>query len=290
MKKFIIQLFIFILFPLLFFGINSLTNLYIYTNTIVKLENRNILIIGDSHTKTSLDPKLFTSAQNISQSSEPYVLTFWKLKKIIDSYKPDTLVIGFAPHNISSFNDLKFSNKIWSEEMFKRSYTIEKFDEIDNKVKVDYLEFYKTIWKQIGFYPKKNHIRYIGSYNNNSSSNISDFKSAIKRHYYFNGKKLNFSNTSINYLDSIITICKVYNITPILVSNPVHTNYMNDIPIEIIEKYKELMLSYKSIGILQIDKTNEIYPDSLFLNSDHLNSLGSSRFTNEVINLIGRRK
>ena len=60
---------------------------------------------------TSLNPKLLYNTINISQGAEPYVLTYWKLKEILMLNKIDTLILGFAPHNISEYNDKKFLNK-----------------------------------------------------------------------------------------------------------------------------------------------------------------------------------
>ena len=112
MKLFIKNILLFCIIPILYFSLNIIINIYIYSHSYIELKHKNILIIGDSHTEKSLNPIFFHSAQNISQTAEPYILTFWKIKKIIKSYKPDTLIIGFSPHNISAFNDQKFSNEI----------------------------------------------------------------------------------------------------------------------------------------------------------------------------------
>jgi hypothetical protein len=101
MQKFIKQLLVFIFGLFIFFCANISINTYIFSHTNVGLDNKRILILGDSHPEGSLITGLFGSAQNISQTSEPYVVTYWKLRKILDTYKPDTLIVGFAPHNIS---------------------------------------------------------------------------------------------------------------------------------------------------------------------------------------------
>ncbi len=41
---------------------------------------------------------------------------------------------------------------------------------------------------------------------------------------------------------------------------------------------------------LIIDKANGEYPDSLFLNSDHLNEKGANRFTGEVIEIMNQNR
>ena len=283
MKNFIRKILLFSLLPLFYFGLNSLININNYRNYEIKLPNKRVLILGDSHPQKSLNPELFDSAINVSQTVEPYVLTFWKVKRILNTINPDTIIIGFAPHNISAYNDLKFSNEKWTHEIFKRIYPIEKFKEIDDDIIIDYSEFYKVLWKEIGFYPKENHIHFIGNYSNSERSNISNFESAIQRHYYFNENvELKISKIAINYLDSIIRTCNSKNIVPILVSSPVSKNYRENIPSNIWRKYEDLKNKYESSAII-IDKTDNYYVDTLFLDSDHLNSIGAEKFSREVI-------
>jgi hypothetical protein len=285
MQKFLSKVIIFMMFPILYFGANMMINYLFYTNQPIPVIKTNILIAGDSHPQKSLNPEYFNNAQNISQPAEPYVLTYWKLKNIFHSYIPDTLIIGFAPHNISEFNDLKFSNENWSSEMFKRSYPIEQFDKISNKIPIDFTTFYKTLWKQTAFYPKKNHINYIGSYSNSKKNDISDSLTSVQRHYYLNGIELGVSELAVNYLDSIVELCDSRKIELIIVSNPVHKQYLKKIPVKIMEKYIELTKKY-NVNYTVFDKTTDRYPDSLFLNSDHLNEKGAKKFTEELIEYL----
>jgi hypothetical protein len=285
MKPFLIKTSIFILLLFLFFGVNMLVNYFIYNKQSIPFNKHNVLIVGDSHPQRSLNPEYFNDAQNISQSAEPYVLTYWKLKRICDSYIPDTLIVGFAPHNISQFNDLKFSNAKWSEEMFRRSYPIQEFNKISNKINIDYTLFYKTLWKQTAFFPKRNHTNFIGNYSNTNKSNIKDWETAIKRHYYQNGEHLGVSGLSVIYLDSIINLANAKKIKLIMVSNPVHERYLEKIPIPIMGKYAELAKNY-SMNHIVFNRTMNKYPDSLYLNSDHLNGIGAKRFTEELNDYI----
>lgn len=285
MKQFLSKVIVFMIFPVLYFGGNMMINYLIYSNQTVKLKNASILIIGDSHPQKSINPKYFKDAQNISQPAEPYVLTYWKLKKIFYSYIPDTLIIGFAPQNISEFNDLKFSNERWSSEMFRRSYPIEEFNDISSSIDIDNNGFRKTLWKQTGFYPRKNHINYIGNYSNSSKSNVRDWETGIKRHYYQNDIQLGVSQLAVNYLDSIVNLANSKKIELIMVSNPVHESYLENIPISIMQEYDNLTKKYNPSNVV-FDKTRDYYPDSLYLNSDHLNEMGAKRFSVELIEYI----
>ncbi len=258
-------------------------NYFIYTSESLNIDTTRILIAGDSHTAKSLNPDFFENAQNISQLSEPYIITYWKLKKIFNSIRPDTLILGFAPQNISQFNDHKFSHERLSGEMFKRIYPIENFKNIENIIPIDYSGFYKTLWKQTAFYPKKTHINYLGQYSNTKSSNVSDWQSAIKRHYYWNDKVLGVSKVNVGYLDSILKICQDREIPVVLTSSPVYSRYFENIAPLIMKKYNSLKEKYERHTVI-FDKTNDLaYPDSLFFNADHLNADGANRFTLELI-------
>ena len=288
MKRFIRQLFLFVSIPLFYFVANMVINYYNYTSTPVNLNNVSVLIAGDSHPEKSINPNRFKSAKNISQGAEPYVLTYWKLKKIYESHQPDTLILGFSIHNFSQFNDYKFSSKRWSIEMFKRSYPIQNFMEIKGETPVDYFEFFKVFWNQTAYYPKKKHVNYIGSYSNSKHSDLTDWKTAIERHYYWEEKTLGVSDVSVNYLDKIIEMSQQHGITVILSGNPVYSKYYDNIPTPIVKAFYALKEKYKSQVII-FDKTKNVsYPDSLFLNADHLNEYGDKRFTGELITYLNK--
>jgi hypothetical protein len=264
----------------------GILNFSIYSNTSVKLSNFSILIIGDSHSQTSLNPDLFLDAKNIAQSKEPYALTFWKLKHILQSNKIDTLLIGFSHHNISSFNDYKFSDKKWSNQLFKRCYVIEDFHSIKQKIHVDYFDFYKIMIQQTCIYPKVNHFNFIGSYRSHDRSNISDSIESSSRHYMRNNQELGVSEISISYLDSIISLCNHNSITPIIIVSPVHKSYYKRIPKEISIRFETILNDLDAEGVIVIDKSNSIYYDNEFYNSDHLNTKGSFRFSKEIKDIL----
>ncbi|WP_179315805.1 hypothetical protein [Winogradskyella undariae] len=285
MKLFLKNTSLFIILPIIYVVINLGINKYLINQQKLPIKNSPILIMGDSHTQTSLIPNVFNQAQNISQRAEPIILTYWKLKKIVKIYQPDILLLGWAPHNLSSFNDLKFSDSRWASEMFKRSYTIGDFKGLDTLIKVDYTSYYRTYLKKTGFYPNINHIQYIGKFSNSHTVYHNDINNALKRHFIINSKPATVSKTAITYLDSIIMLCKKHKITPVLVSNPVVAEYNNQIPKNIYENYNQKLKQYEN-DVIIINYTAKEYPETLFSNSDHLNLDGAERFTKEVIEVL----
>ncbi|MCK7591668.1 hypothetical protein M0G43_13855 [Subsaxibacter sp. CAU 1640] len=289
MKRFLVKLLFFMLIPVVYFAVMMTTNYFIYNSQQNLVKNKHILIIGDSHPQRSLNPEYMSGAQNISQPAEPYFITFWKLKKITQSYTPDTLIIGFAPHNISEFNDFKLSDGFWSAHQFKMCYSIEEFKNLPKNIFIDYKTFYKVLWKQTAFYPKRNHANYIGGYTNNTKSNVKDWEIASNRHFYYNGNNLGVSEVAVNYLDSIVSLAKSKKIKTVMVNNPVHEKYLEKIPPKIMKRYDQLKEKYKT-SVIMFDKTTDKYPDSLLLNADHLNEYGAKRFTNELNDYINSIK
>jgi hypothetical protein len=169
--------------------------------------------------------------------------------------------------------------------MFKRTYPIQEFKFLKN-IEIDYLNYYKVIWKQTCFFPKLNHHNYIGNYFNSNNFNIVDSETPIRRHFYFNGEEIGISKVAISYLDSIIKICNTHEVKPILISSPVHETYYNKIPFINTSTFEDVKFKLISEGVTVIDKTIEHYPDSLFSNVDHLNENGANRFTKETKEIL----
>ncbi len=218
MKRFILNTFFFLLIPLVYFGVNFLINYIYISKQKSDIPEVNVLIVGDSHTMKSLKADLFNSALNISETSEPFIITFWKLDFIFDSFIPDTVILGFSYHNISKIGDLRFSDNKWASEMFKRAYPFKKFDNIKNIIEINYNSLFRTIWKQTCFYPKKKHIKFQTNHKIIKKSFNNDYKEAIQRHYFYNTTQADISQVSIGYLDSIINLCISHKIVLILVT------------------------------------------------------------------------
>lgn len=289
MKLFLQNLILFLFFLALYFGAIYFINYKKYSNQKTSFDT-NVLVIGDSHLQFALNPNLFYSCSNVCQPAEPYVLTYWKLKKLLKDNIPDTLIIGFGVHNFSAFNDYKYISKEFAQTMFQRSYTIEEFHTL-KKIKINWIEYYKFLFMRMCISPKENHIYYIGKYENTKKSNlkIQGADGTIKRHYYLNNKRIGISSIALDYLDSILNLCAKKGVKPILVSSPVYKSYFNKIPINHQKKFDEIKRKLTAMGIFVIDKTNVYFPDYSFFQCDHLNEIGAERFTREIIQEISQK-
>lgn len=276
-----ITIFFFIIF--LYISSNILINKIIYSNSDFNLGETNVLILGDSHPQTSLNPNLFNKAINLSQGSQPFIIDYWKLKKILKSNKIDTVILGLGPHNISNTVDLKFSDAKNANEMFGRSYSISNFKAIDNQIDIDYYKYIKTLIRQSGFYPKKDHYANLkGNFLDHNKSEIKNIKEKINDHFYLGKDNIGISKLAIQYLDSIVKLGNKEGATMVLSISPVYPKYYDQIPNEVLIEFEKIKNKYKSEAIL-IDALQRDYPDSLYLDADHLNIYGAEKYTQEVL-------
>ncbi|MEP6681650.1 MAG: hypothetical protein ABJA35_00245 [Parafilimonas sp.] len=264
------------------------TNLLIIEKKSIGWKNCEILIAGDSHTQKALNPKLFHSAVNISQVSEPYYITYWKLKKYLSQHIVDTVLLGFSYHNLSAFNDKKLSDKVWGDEMLRRIYSLETVS-LSNDIEINKYELFKIQFKNMYLYPNIDPFYFKGGYSNSNRSNISDSIKASKRHFYNNQSEEKVSKIAAEYLDSIIVLCNKKRIQVVAVTTPMNYSYLNKVPLKFIQAYQSKKESLEKQGIIVLDFGYQKYPDDFYLNSDHVNKKGSEEFTKQILDVLDYR-
>jgi len=241
----------------------------------------DVLIVGDSHTRQSLNPEIFVSAQNISQPAEPYYVTYWKLKRLLTDSSVDTVLLGFSHHNLSAFNDRKLSDGRWSAQMFRRIYPIEEFDSLQG-IEIDFREFYRAKFRRMCLVPRWNHDAYIGDYRSWERTDLSTVDPVIARHFYYEDENVGVSETSLAFLDSIVALSARENVKLILVTPPVHSSYYERIPENFTVAFEEKKHELEGGGIPVLDYGRLAVPDDEFLNADHLNRKGATGFSRLV--------
>ena len=285
LKKFIITLSLFTAFLFCYFIVIFIINYNISDN--ISIDQKDILIVGDSGLGAALDPKQMRSAQNICQNSEPYYLTYLKLKFLFDkNINLDTVIIGFGHHNISNYNDYKLKDEFWANRMFNTNYLFAKDILNIQKIEIDYLQLFLVYSRNMCLIPKLSHYKsFIGEFQGRKGHNaINNFKNRIDRVFYY--KDYGVSELCISYLDSIVDISLKNKITPILVSTPVPNAYYELVPSIIKERYDLIKARYLEDGIQVIDLTRSQYSPDYFYNEDHLNVRGAQIFTAEVQSIL----
>ena len=289
MNHFIKRSVFFIGLILAFFGFNFASNTALFHYGRLPIKKAHVLIAGDSHLQRSLNPRYFNSAVNVSQPAEPMVLTYWKLKYLFNKASFDTLLLGFAHHNISAYNDQKLYSHAWAYEMFRRTYAIQDIESVDG-LRIDRNQLYLAYFRNMCLFPHTNHFNFIGGYVNSNKSQVTDAQVTAQRRYYVEETELGVSETTVWCVDSIIRLCRTHGVVPVLISTPVHSSYFKLIPEAIMKRYS--MEKERLVGeeIAVYDLTESFYDDVFYLNADHLNAKGASDFTVEFIGLLNGRQ
>ena len=94
---------------------------------------------------------------------------------------------------------------------------------------------------------------------------------------------------SVAYRDSIIDICRKYDLSLLISSSPVHKRYYENIPRSILNLYNKLIEKHVEQGVFVFNKTKvRSYSDSMFFDVHHLNYIGAERFTFELIEFYNK--
>ena len=258
LKKFIITLSLFTAFLFCYFIVIFIINYNISDN--ISIDQKDILIVGDSGLGAALEPKQMRSAQNICQNSEPYYLTYLKLKFLFDkNIKPDTVIIGVGHHNISNYNEYKLKDEFWSDRMFNTNYLLAKDIINIHKLEIDYFRLFLIYTRNMCLIPKSGQYKnFIGNFDGRKGSiAINNHQKRIDQIFYY----------------------KDYDVSELCISYEL-------IPTIIIDKYDLIKAKYLEEGVRVIDLTRSKYSIDYFNDSDHLNMSGARKFTKEIKKIL----
>lgn len=101
-KQFSIKVSVFLALVVALFVLIAGVNAIYVSNTAFKLkEQQHVLVLGDSNTKCAFDESEYPSCANLSKAADSYFYSYLRLKKLVaENPGIDTLLLGFAPHNI----------------------------------------------------------------------------------------------------------------------------------------------------------------------------------------------
>ena len=286
MNNFLKELFLF--FMLLAISLFMLIGFfyYIFGEISYKIPNdKNILIIGDSHTECSIDDSIFSRSVNISQSGTPYYYSYIKLKKFMSENKSiDTVLLSIHPGVIG-----KSIDSVWVYNSNNITWKVSSVFNLIHKTDFEpflfnidfYLAFLKIpinniqtlsqllLSKQFN-YKSTN----IGAYNKNLNNNLKENLKKINNRKMDDGEIINPSLIQREYIERIIRFCNDRNTTIILISTPVYNPNRFYNPNIVINYLKDINLKIKlsDYSRLPLD-------DSCFADISHLNYKGAQMFS-----------
>ncbi len=279
MRRFLIKCAVFMILGLFYMLANYSINRY-FIQTVPLIENHGrVLIVGDSHTKRALDPEILGSADNVSQLAEPYYVTYYKLRHLLDrAENVDTVMVLFSYHSISSAHDHKLRDEPWRSQFFNQYYMLSELPTVTG-VPVGYDGYLKILIRRMCLYPSLRHDDLLGKYSNADEMHLGNHEIVAARHFLADGKQRESSKVAVYYLRKIISLCRERDVRPILVTTPMHKDYLKLVPPSFVAKFEALKEEFSAAGVELWDDGHAEYADREFYDADHLNSSGALRFS-----------
>ncbi len=293
MKRFVINISLFVIMPVLVLGITLILISYCTTKTLNNthsLKTKSRVFIGDSHIQQAVIDTLIPNSINISQNSESFIFSYYKLVHILSNENSiKEIYLGFSYHSISSYYD-EFINGKFSNTISSRYFYILPIDE-----KVNFLRYnrdgifsYIQVLMKAGLANKITLTNTVfGGYSNTfarTNAMIESMNKRIKFQFYSGTKIDSFSELNIEYLKKIINLCKKSNVRLILLNTPLHPDYKKSIPITFIEKYEQIVQTY---NLELIDLSSLKLDDCCYIpDGDHVSQLGAKFTTLQLLEII----
>lgn len=248
------------------------------------LEEARIIIAGDSRIMTAIDPEKIDSSVNIAQNSESYVITYHKLKLILENNdNVEQILLGFSYPSFSAYLDGIFEDDIATADVLNRIYPIMSLDDF-TALDVDEEKYYQVLFKNLFVYPHTNHQKYIGSFSKlEYGLDRADLDAVLLRHYYDeDSNNIGISQVAERYLDSIILLAEEEEVELILVNVPLQKDYLEKVPENFRDYYEKVKEECISEGIEVLDYADLPMDDRYFKDYNHLDYEGATYFT-EII-------
>lgn len=305
MKKFIKNLSFFLLpilllaFPADYFISKKLQNSksFAYGQSLVWKDiyegnlNSDVLLYGSSRAATQINPELFTketglNCYNLGLEGHNFWLSEFRHQEILKyNKKPKYIVLSLDTFSLEKRPDLFNSEQflpylLFNNSIFNGTSRYEGFTTYDFYIPMLRFTGKREVWKEL-FFPKKDttFFRNKGFHPIDEHWNT-DLDNAIK------GDKLyivKMDSESVKKFQEFISSCKKENIDLILVYTPEYIEGQ-----KFVSDRKKIMDYYKNMAlkndILFLDYSNDAISldKKYFVNSQHLNRTGASKFTKKL--------
>ncbi len=281
MKNFITKTLFFLSIPflLLFILLGTLNSIDFNVNALSKNTAQKTIFLGDSHIEKAINDTMLTNSFNLAQNSESFYFSYYKLKKIAETYPSVKKVyLGYSYHSISSYYD-KFIDGENSSAISTRYFFLLPIGEKIKMIiayKKDLLSYFIVLIKN-GFTDILSKTKPYEGFFANEYSNTLAIKSSMDRRLafqFFTNDSLNdFSLKNIAYLSKIKNLCNEHNIALTLINVPVYKYYKSKVPEKFIEKFNELPIQ---LNIKLIDFGDLLKDEKCFIpDGDHVSLKGA---------------
>lgn len=249
-------------------------------------ENKNILVVGNSHLEYAIDDEIISQAFNIAQSGSGYFYSYLKIREIANRNKQiDTIILGYSYEDFSEYRVNWFSGE--DKIKFKMR---DHFFLFSSK---DYFDLLKsnprsviTNTPQVIVHSMKVMLKgypYLGGHVHSDRSKLKESFKRYDPNYYIN-KTNKVPKYQDKYLIKIYDYCQTNNIKLILLNSPIHPKMDKD-----LQANKHLYCDFASEFMPEatlINYSNYFNDDEYFSDISHLNDKGSIAFSKHL-NKVG---
>lgn len=296
MKKFIYNILLFLIIPIVF----VLGSWLVYKLKIDNLKfkkDTSIIICGDSHTESGINDSILKNAINISNSSEQYLYTHSVIRQLLkNNSQIRTIILGCGFHSFAKSHDKYMFENNEAQDMYSRYFPMLDYESMSKIASSNSSGILRSFIKTYGRMAKailtnsKSYLDYpfIGRYYKSDRSNLNDslVTAAIKRHYYNdNGEEQGFSDFQQFYLNKIVELCMKNNVRLILINTPISDNYYKRIPKKFISNYYNTLSSLnEKIDFWDFHSLH--FENACFGDGDHLNAIGAKTLTIKIDSIL----
>lgn len=175
--------------------------------------SRNKIFLGDSTSKASINPKIATQYENFSQGGEAYLFSYFKLKRLIEIQKADTVFINLSPSNLIN-NEYESVGTSGRERYLPLIDSKGHWDLFKANPYI-YLKSWITISKETIYLFSNQFKISFGGYSANNS--------VYKENYYDSKEETIIPHYQTKYLQKIVDICKSKNVYLVFINLPKYT-------------------------------------------------------------------
>lgn len=257
----------------------------------------SVVVAGDSHGETGVNPSLIPGAANISHSAENYFFTYYKLKLFLErNHQVKKVLLGCSWHNFPlKYQDAFLYGEIPEHiaeyfpvldgegrgviQSWESSYTIPWMKYMLGAPFNLYLDqvFQKSL---LGKRVTGQEYGFLGGYRGSAQSKVT--KEAVARkvaRYFYDGATPSApSPYMVRYLEKILDLCAKRDVQVYLVNFPVHPEYRKQVPAQTVAAYEEVKrrVSSKYPRARWLDFADLELPRGYYLDGDHLNEKGAA--------------
>ena len=277
------------------FVAESIPNSYTYKRGYMEQQGAQVqtLILGSSNAYDGLNSGVLPHAFNLANSSQTLEDDYRLLAKYIDSMDSlQTVIVGLGYHSLGAttednrrmyytiYMDLyprwpisKYSFEVCNPEMLVKK--VIKYMVSRDVTRCDSLGQRVGHTKEAALSGTEWWNKDVDALVNNDKFEILNLKHEISKTVTEN----------IEWLTSIVDLCKAHGVRPVIVMMPVMGEYKRKLPIEQVALYPDVLQSLDSVAIC-IDASDWEISEDGWYNATHLTKEASEEFTIRIVNII----